>query len=82
LKEKDYVESLENLLIFMCQTYDEAQKSLLKLSKEEGNDAFMKVPMVQGTSNSIGISRLAENIFYQPKYSFVEVAKELKQRRE
>jgi hypothetical protein len=81
LEEKDYIETLENLLIFMCQTYEGTQKALLKLSKEEDNDAFMKVPMIQGTPNAIGISELAKNVFYHPNYGFNDVAKELSNRR-
>lgn len=81
MEEKDYIESLENLLIFMCQTYEETERELLKLAKEEENDAFMKMPKIQGTRNSIGISRIAYQGFQHPKYGFQEVAKEIQRRR-
>lgn len=81
MNEKDYIESLENLLIFMCQIYEETQKALTQLSKEENNDALFKVPMIQGTENVIGISRLSTSVFKQPDYNFIEINDELKRRR-
>lgn len=82
LKEESYVESLENLLIFMCQRYEETQKVLLKLSKEQGNNAFFEVPMIQGTGNVISISRLADLSFAQPIHGFSVVYENIMSKRE
>lgn len=81
MEEREYIESLENLLIFMCQTYEETQQSLRELYKEEKNEALFKIPTIQGTGNSIGIMRLAQTEFIHPKHGFVEIEKELKNRR-
>lgn len=62
----------------MCQTYEETQKSLMQLYKDEGNDAFTKVPMIQGTGNVIGISKIAELQFVPPETGFDDVSKEIK----
>lgn len=72
MQKNNYVESLEELLIFMCQTYEDIQNSLLDLSKE-GNNAFIKVPMIQGLSNTITVSRISKLKFRTPKHSFDEV---------
>lgn len=81
MEEKDYIESLENLLIFMCQTYEETEKVLLKLAREENNNAFMSVPKIQGSTNTIGIKRLSDLSFKHPRYGFNEIEKEIKRRR-
>lgn len=79
MKKDDYVGSLEELLIFMCQTYEEMQDSLLELAKE-GNEAFTKVPMIQGYSNTMGISQIAKLKFRTPKIGLAEVFEVLEDR--
>lgn len=79
MQKNNYVESLEELLIFMCQTYEDMQGSLFELAKK-GNHAFTKVPMVQGLSNVIGISRIAKLEFQTPKIGFAEVFEILEDR--
>lgn len=81
MEDKEYIKSLENLLIFMCQTYDETQKELMKLYKEEGNEACFKVPMIQGTANVIPISQIGQLEFERPSHGFSDVFKEIEQKR-
>lgn len=72
-KEKDeYIECLENLLIFMCQIYDETQKILLDLATTERNDAYMKVPIIQGIMAPSMIHQIGELDFKQPKNGFLQ----------
>lgn len=79
--DKDkYIESLESLLVFMCQTHEEWHEELRKLAAEEGNQAFFKMPMIQGTSNRIGISQLSKVEFKTPEYGFYEVFQEMKKK--
>lgn len=82
MKKDEYVESLENLLIFMCQTYEDMQKSLMDLYKEEQNEAAFKTPMIQGTGNIIGISKIADLKFNQPSLGFHAIFEKIKESRE
>lgn len=74
--EEEYVSSLENLLIFMCQTYEEIEQVLFKLANE-GNEALFKVPRIQGTVNTIPIAQLAKMTFVTPKYGFKTIKEEI-----
>ena len=80
MEKEEYIHSLENLLIFMCQTYEETEHVLLKLS-EGGNNALFEVPRIQGTSNIIPISQLSKIKFEQPKYGFKDVKNEILRKR-
>lgn len=80
VEQNEYINSLENLLIFMCQTYTENEKALLLLAKQ-GNEAFFNVPRIQGTVNTISIARIAEVEFQKPKHGFNDVKKEILQKR-
>lgn len=81
IDKDEYIESLENLLIFMCQTHEDQHKALLGLLKE-GNSAYMKVPTIQGTANLIPVSQIADIDFHRPEYGFREVKAEIERRRE
>ncbi len=78
--EKISSPDLENLLIFMCQTYEETEQVLLKLSKE-GNEALFKVPRIQGIANTIPIAQIAKIKFEQPKHGFKNVKEEILRKR-
>lgn len=80
MNNNDYIESLENLLIFMCRTYEDQEKALLSLAKM-GNKAYFEVPRIQGTSNLIPISQISEIEFQQPKYGFQDVKNEILKKR-
>lgn len=71
-KEK-YINSLENLLIFMCQTYEDQGQELIRLMKEEKNDAYFKIPRIQGSPNLMSIHKLSKLDFEIPGYGFPEV---------
>lgn len=80
MNKDEYIHSLENLLIFMCRTYEERTDILLELGKR-GNDAFMHVPTIQGTVNVIAISQLADMEFQEPKHGFQDVQRKLQEER-
>lgn len=80
MDQDKYIESLENLLIFMCQTHEECENVLFELSKE-GNEALFKVPRIQGTSNTIPIAQLAKIEFKQPAYGFKDIKNEILKKR-
>ena len=80
MNKEEYINSLENLLIFMCATYEDTEKVLLKLA-EGGNNALFEVPRIQGTPNIIPIAQLAKIKFEQPKYGFKDVENEILRKR-
>lgn len=73
IDEEEYVKSLENVLIFMCKTYDEIEKELVKLVEKENNKAFFKVPRVQGINHVVNISKIGKLKFEQPLYNFKDI---------
>lgn len=76
IDKDEYIKSLENLLIFMCKTYDGIEDELTKLS-QEGNTALFKVPLVQGTVNKINIHHLGKMECKKHLYSFKEIKNEI-----
>lgn len=78
--EKEYIKSLENLLIFMCQTHEETWEVLHRLAKEEGiTKPILEVPTIQGLGNLIPIAQLAKIEFETPKYGFRQVIEKIKE---
>ena len=75
IDKEEYIKSLENLLIFMCKTYDDIDNELLRLANEENNRAFFEVPRVQGLYHVVNISKIGELEFEEPLYSFKDVYK-------
>lgn len=80
MDEKEYIESLENLLIFMCKTYDGITDNLLELF-QKGNDAYLKIPTIQGTRNIVSVYRLGTLDIKDIKYGFKDVLKEILNKR-
>lgn len=76
----DYIQSLENILVFMCQSYEEQEKVLFELAKE-GNDALHKTPRIQGMANTISIAQIADVEFEKPPMNFMEIKDEIIRRR-
>lgn len=80
MNEKEYIESLENLLIFMCKTYGEITDGLLELL-QNGNDAYMSIPTIQGTRNIVSVYRMGALEIKDTKYGFKDVLKEIENKR-
>lgn len=76
----EYIESLENLLIYMCSHERETVAILRRLAREDGNPALTKIPMVQGLSNTAGIGQLSKMDFHSPTHGFLEIAEQLKRK--
>jgi hypothetical protein len=68
-KEEKYVESLENLLIFMCKNYQKTWKVLMELHKE-GNETWIKIPSIQRSCHTIPIAQLSKLEFKKPEHNF------------
>lgn len=79
--KEEYIKSLENLLIFMCNSYDKIDNSLVKLVEKEHNYTCFEVPRIQGLYHVINISKMGELEFEEPNYGFKEVLEIIKNRR-
>lgn len=80
MNKDDYIKSLENTLIFMCNTYKNINDELLKLA-QEGNNAFFKVPLIQGTFNIVQIFQIGEMELQEQIYNLKEIKKEILRKR-
>lgn len=76
----DYIDSLENLLVFLCKHQADCNTVLRTLAKNDGNPALSKMPMIQGMSNNAGIGQLSKTAFLPPKHGFLDVADQLRRK--
>lgn len=76
IDKDEYVKSLENLLIFMCKSYDEIETELVKLA-EKDNETLFKVPLIQGTFHKVNIHQLGQIKFESPLYNFKDIKNEI-----
>lgn len=76
-----YIKSLENLLIYMCDSYMVVLDELLELGNTEGNKAHMKVSTIQGSRNRIPIRQLGDLDFQLPQYGFDDILQEIIKKR-
>ncbi|MCH1964411.1 hypothetical protein MCG45_16395 [Clostridium perfringens] len=79
--KEEYIRSLENLLIFMCGSYDKIDNSLVELAEKEHNHTWFKVPRIQGLYHIINISKIGKLEFEEPNYGFKEVLEIINSRR-
>lgn len=81
LNKEEYIESLENLLIFMCKTYDDIDNTLVNLAEKEHNYTCFEVPRIQGLYHVINITKIGNLEFKEPSYGFKEVLEIINARR-
>ncbi|MBL4952199.1 hypothetical protein JK635_08250 [Neobacillus sp. YIM B02564] len=81
MTEKEYVQMLENLVVFLCQTYEKIHKTALEECKKNGNEFAFKMPTIQGTPNVIAINRIAKLIEHpKPTRPLTHLAYEMRKR--
>ncbi len=80
-EQEMYVESLENLLIYMCDSYTVVLDKLLELGHTEGNKAYMQVPTIQGSINRTPIRQLGKLEFNLPQHGFKDVYSKISDKR-
>lgn len=74
MDDKEYIETLENTIIFLCQTYEECAKEFMYNA-----DTCDRFPTIQGTGNIVAIAQIAEfPLNKQPKYGFRDILGKLK----
>jgi hypothetical protein len=71
--QKDYIQSLENLLIFMCDTYSEIDKTVLEDAAKKKSDFIMRFPKIQGSSISFSIKDIGKLKREQTKISIKKI---------
>lgn len=76
----DYINSLENLLVYMCKHQKDCDMVLRTLAQKDDNQALYKMPMIQGMENSAGIGQLADMPFQAPSHGFLDVAEQLRRK--
>ena len=64
----------------MCKTYGEITDGLLELL-QNGNDAYMSIPTIQGTRNIVSVYRMGTLEIKDTKYGFKDVLKEIENKR-
>ncbi|GMX64533.1 hypothetical protein Elgi_38020 [Paenibacillus elgii] len=73
----DYVQSLENLLIFMCQVYQKNHDTFFNMMLNKENNAYKKLSTVQGSYHRFAVKDLSELDFSEPVYGFRKVFEEI-----
>lgn len=81
IDKNEYINSLENLLVYMCKHQKDCDMVLRVLAQKDGHPALSKVPMIQGFDNTTGISQLGEMSFHTPVHGFLDVAEQLRRKR-
>lgn len=82
LLQEEYIHSLENALIFMCQTYQENHDALLQLLRKDGNEAFWQFATIQGSPNVFAVDSLSKLSFQKPAHGFQQILKEIQRKRQ
>lgn len=65
LSDKEYIEELEKVVMFMCGVYSSYQESIaVQESNNQTDDkwfsVYMSLPTIQGTSNRIYVDRIGK----------------------
>ena len=64
MSDKEYIEELEKIVIFLCDVYSKGADSLAVQVDKNGNtddkwmNVFMSFPTIQGTMNRIYVERI------------------------
>lgn len=73
MNHEEYVSSLENLLIFMCQVYQKNHDRLFEMMVTKENDAYMNLSTVQGSYHRFAVKDISKLEFSEPVYGFRKV---------
>ena len=59
MEDKEYIKNLEQLVILLCDIYDETAMIAEKELVENNNDLYRKLPLIQGVRNQLAINNIA-----------------------
>lgn len=85
--DKEYIEQLEQALIFMCSWYQDIYNETFKDYMQERNEKYLKLPTIQGFQSRLAVKNIAkieEDIFRNKEvninynFNFKEIENKLK----
>ena len=84
MTQKEYIEALENSLIFMCQCHEELESEILnKLMERRDDDLWMQWPRIQGSINLLSIAKISKLEYNRiPKFGFKDIYERLQEKAE
>ncbi|WCK57127.1 hypothetical protein PP175_28470 (plasmid) [Aneurinibacillus sp. Ricciae_BoGa-3] len=83
MNDYEYIEALENALIFMCGWYDDLHEDVFQDYINKVNDKYYKLSTIQGTMNRFALKDIVRIGFNSsPKHGFPQIAEEMKKRSE
>lgn len=59
MDDKEYIEQLENLVIFLADIYTTTSRTLEKELFEKKSDAYLRIPTIQGLRSQLAIKEIA-----------------------
>lgn len=79
MTEKEYIEQLEQALIFMCGWYQDTYKKMFKDYVDNKKEAYLELPTIQGFRNRVAVANIAKsgrNIKYN--FDIEQIAEKIK----
>ena len=87
MNEKEYINQLEQALIFMCSWYQDIYNETFEDYVQKRNEKYLKLPTIQGLQNRFSVENIAkieENVFRNEdndinyNFSFEDIENKLK----
>lgn len=60
MTEKEYIDQLEQLVVFMCGWYQDTYEKMFKDYVDNKNEAYLKLPTIQGFRNRVAVANMAK----------------------
>ncbi len=60
MTEKEYVDQLEQLVVFMCGWYQDTYEKMFKDYVDNKNEAYLKLSTIQGFRNRMAVANIAK----------------------
>lgn len=60
MTEKEYVDQLEQLVVFMCGWYQDTYEKVFKDYVDKKNEAYLKLSTIQGFRNRVAVANIAK----------------------
>jgi hypothetical protein len=79
--QEEYINSLENLLIFMCQVYQKNHDRFFEMMVTKENDAYLRLSTVQGSYHRFAVKDISKLEFSEPILGFRNVFEEITAKR-
>ncbi len=67
--EKEYIEQLEQALVFMCAWYQNTYEKMFEDYIDNESEAYLELPTIQGFRNRVAVANIAK-VENNIKYNF------------